>query len=190
MASGLGSSDITAVIPTNGKRKNELEEIELHLKSVGFKDIVFAKGKDGVLHRYTEAAKVKTDYIYTQDDDCIITDIPDLIGLYEPGKIITNMKTGHLNTYSEATGGKVALVGWGCIFHKDALKNLKKYTDKFPEDDLYRREADRVFTWVNEKRLVIADGHIKDFPSAWGGMSYEEDHFPSMMRMVKRLKTL
>lgn len=187
--SGPGISDISVVVPSNGERQEELKQVIKNLEDFGFKDIIIATGNKLMMNRYEAALKAKNDIIYTQDDDCVILNIDDIVNAYNPDKIIANIKLAHINHYANYADGKIALVGWGAIFNKKLI-NFDKYLARFPEDEFLYREADRVFTWLNDFDVIIADGSIKDFPSAVGGMSVTPEHFPSMVKMVERLRTL
>lgn len=175
---------ISAVIPTNLKRPKELEEIKKHLSQY-FDDIVIMVD-DGkrMYNRYL--AKTKYDIIYTQDDDLIVENIPDLVKNYEYGVVTCNAKKDGKEIYDKLFGGKIQLVGYGAIYHKDSI-NFSKYFSKFPEDERFYREADRVFTWFNKKNVIVADDKMKQFPSAEKGMSIDNDHYSSRDEIVKRL---
>lgn len=112
-------------------------------------------------HKLFEAAKYP--YIYYQDDDAICP-IKELRQLSHPEKLNIAMKPGHMEAYKNhrMTMG----IGWGSIFPKTILKTLKKYTDKYGEDDIYKRETERVLTALNynlQNRLSLP---ITDLPSA------------------------
>ena len=114
-------------------------------------------------HRKQEVfSQAKFEYIYYQDDDCIAP-IKELVELSEPNIINVAMKPGHFEGYKNKrmTQG----LGWGAIFPKALLKSLDKYIDKYGEDELYRREDTRIFTYLNypQNRLVLP---ITDLPSA------------------------
>lgn len=187
---GPGISNVSVVIPTDGKRVKELDAVRAHLELLGFKDIILATGDRKMMNRYDACKKAKNDIIYTQDDDCIIENIPELLKKYDEDLIVCNTKLERMVYYERICSGKIALVGYGAVFHKDLLKAFKQYTSYFEEDDTLYREADRVFTWLNLKELVLADRYIKDFPVAMEGMSMDTEHFPSMYIMIDRLKQL
>ena len=190
MASGLGISDVSVVIPTNHQREAELQNVVTHLKSLGFEDIILAEGSKRMYNRYEAVWGAKNEVIYTQDDDCIISNIKELLGAYRPDRITANSKMERMLWYEDLYAGRVCLVGYGAIFHRDLVKNMNKYLDEHGEDHLFYREADRVFTWLNEKKIIVADKSIKDFPAAFGGLSFEPDHWKSMDVMIRRLKNL
>lgn len=113
-------------------------------------------------HRKQELfAKAKFDYLYYQDDDCIAP-IAELAERSTPGIINCAMKPGHLQTYERS---RIALLGWGAIFPKSAIAVLDQYRAEHGEDDLYKRETERIMTWFNfpQNRMALP---IKDLPSA------------------------
>ena len=187
--SGPGFSEISAVVPSGGKRPDELANVVAHLKSLGFGEVLVGNKGHRMMNRYDTILEAKFDIIYTQDDDCIIHNINELVGLYKPERIIANIKQAHLNSYDIISGGKLILVGWGAVFHK-SLVDFSKYLAKFPEDELFYREADRIFTWLNPHEVLVSDTKIQDFPSAYGGMSVEDEHFNTMLEAIKNLKQL
>lgn len=175
---------ISAVIPTNNKRPQELEEIKQHLSQY-FDDIVIMED-DGKCMYNRYLANTKYDVIYTQDDDLIVDNIFDLISNYEYGYITCNTRAGSKEIYDKLYNGRIQLVGYGAIYHKD-LVNFEKYFNKFPEDERFYREADRVFTWFNKKKVIVADNKMRHFPSAETGMSINSDHYTSRDEIVNRL---
>ncbi len=74
------------------------------------------------------------------------------------------MKEGHFHAYANtrATMG----LGWGAIFNKSLLGSLKKYTDVYGEDEVFKRETERILTFLNypQNRLILP---IDDLPSAF-----------------------
>lgn len=74
------------------------------------------------------------------------------------------MKESHYESYryNRATMG----LGWGAFFPSRILDTLKEYTDVYGEDEVYKRETERIFTYLNypQKRLILP---IQDLPSAF-----------------------
>lgn len=184
--SGLGTSNISVVIPSLGKRKEELEKVLEHLKSLGFEDIIVVNEKQ-MLGRYLATYRAKNEVIYTQDDDVIVENIPQLIEKYDEDKIICNAKIGRVFWYNQLCEGKIALVGYGSIFNRKLVHNMNRYLEKHPDDSMFEREADRIFTFLNDKELVIADEFIKDFPSAMDGISNKDGHYESLYKVLDNL---
>jgi hypothetical protein len=173
-----------AVIPTRGEREEELRQITEHLKQFNFDDIIVVKDQGKKLYnRYIQQGEV----IYTQDDDCIVWNVDELIDLYKPDRIVANCKPDFQKKYDNNSGGRICLVGYGCVFNS-ALADFTPYLNKYSEDDLFYREADRIFSWLNKKELIVGD--IEDFPSAWQGMSHDGEHEDTLKEIIKRLKTL
>lgn len=92
--------------------------------------------------------------------------IEELLKEAQPGVITVAMKPGHFDAYKDtrATMG----LGWGAIFPKALLASLKKYTDVYGEDEVYKRETERIHTYLNypQNRLILP---IYDLPSASDG---------------------
>jgi hypothetical protein len=175
-----------AVIPTNGKRPDELKTIVEHLKGFNFEKVLVVEDKGKKLYnRYIQEGES----FYTQDDDCMIYNVQELIDSYDPNKIVANYKPHFQKKYDHLSGGKICLVGYGAVFSKNlANRAFQRYLGTYKEDNLMYREADRVFTWFNEKELIVGD--IEDFDSAWIGMSHDDEHEDTLKEIISRLKTL
>jgi len=175
-----------AVIPTTGERKEELKKITEHLKQFNFDDILIVQDTGKKLYnRYIQDAEI----IYTQDDDCLVWNVQELIDGYSPDRILANCKPSFQKKYDNLSGGKICLVGYGTVFNKKlADEAFEIYLNKYPEDNLMYREADRIFTWFNQKELIVGD--IEDFPSAWQGMSHTDEHEQTLREIISRLKIL
>jgi hypothetical protein len=107
-------------------------------------------------------AKAKFDHIYYQDDDAICP-ITDLVEKSRPESLNLAIKEGHYKAYMSS---KMAMgLGWGAIFPKSILSSLKKYTDVYGEDEVFKRETERILTYLNfpHYRWIAP---IKDLPSA------------------------
>lgn len=185
--SGLGTSNISVVIPTKGKRLMELMKIRKHLEDFGFEDIIIAEDDERMLMtRYDATEIAKNDIIYTQDDDCIVNNIQEIIDNYEPNTIVANSKIERINYYQRKCDGKICLVGYGAIFDRKLCDNMVEYFQRFGTDELSLREADRIFTWFNRKKLVIAD--IDEYPSSMNGLSNKDGHEQILDIIIGRLK--
>ena len=188
--------NISVVIPSAGKREEELKKIILHLKEVGFEDIIIRYDDDtptinGDINRLLAVEDAKNDIIYSQDDDCMIHNIGQLIKNYKKDSITHNMTAERMRYYNSIGLEEMPLIGWGAIYHKDLLDNIQPYLDKYGVDDLFRRDANRVFAWMNKKITLISDNHIEHFPSEAEGISKDSSfHEKCMWDMAERLKTL
>lgn len=175
--------NVSCVIPTRGDC--DLKPITDKLKDY-FAEIITVVSRDGVYSRFLGAKMAKFDTIYTQDDDCVVDNIPELIGAYK-GSLVNNVKDHHHKFYKELCDNKITLIGWGAIFDKKDI-NFDKYLSKYPNDDLFKRECDRIFTWNLEKNEIITD-KITEIERETK-MSSDNSHYDDLKEIIKRLKTL
>lgn len=141
------------------------QEILNHISKFPWGEILILTHSDSPFRKHELFKKAKFETIYYNDDDAICP-IADLLLLSDPNTINVAMKEGHYNAYknNKATMG----LGWGAIFPKAKLESLKLYTDTYGEDDVYKRETERILTYLNypQNRLVLP---ITDLPSATDG---------------------
>lgn len=139
------------------------KEILDHVSQYPFGEILILTHSDSPFRKHELFAKAKYETIYYQDDDAICP-IDDLVALSKPDIINLAMKQGHFDVHldNRATMG----LGWGTFFPKNMLQSLKLYTDVYGEDDVFKRETERIFTYLNypQNRLVLP---IRDLPSAY-----------------------
>lgn len=132
------------------------------VQAAGFGEILILCNSDSPYRKHELFAKAKYDWCFYQDDDAICP-IEELAKEAEPGIITLAMKQGHFDAYKNTrmTMG----LGWGAFFEKQGLDRLKKYTDKYGEDFLFKRDTEKILTslWYPQKRLVLP---ILDLPSA------------------------
>lgn len=156
---------ISAIIPTRGDVL--VEPLRIHLQECFYiNDIHFVEG-DGPYTRYEAISRCDHSIIYTQDDDCI-TDLLPLIAGYEPGIIVNAMTPEHEANYR----GLQTLVGFGAIF--DA--GLARCLDGWERDDLFKREADRVFTALNFHKTVYPKIEILPWATSESRMYRQPEH--------------
>jgi hypothetical protein len=169
---------VSAVIVTRGDV--DLNPIMDSLRPVGFREIVVwsnarpyyarphtepgdrilvAATDLAVYGRYAAIERCRSDFVFVQDDDCLVDaaavlDAAD--GLYDPTTtILANMPASRWPDYPDS-----CLVGWGAVFHRDlpplAWGRFASPTGDFPSDafwkaigeqpEPFRRECDVVFT--------------------------------------------
>lgn len=128
-------------------------------------EILILTHSDSPYRKHELFQKAKYDTLAYQDDDAICP-WGSILALSKTDIINVAMKPSHYEAYKEnnATMG----LGWGAIFPKAILGSLRKYTDIYGEDDVYRRETERILTYLNypQNRLVLP---ITDLPSATDG---------------------
>lgn len=139
------------------------QEILQHIQSIGFGEILILTNSDSPFRKYELFTKTKYETIYYQDDDALCP-IESLLQFGKPNIINVAMKQGHFETHknNRATMG----LGWGAIFPKHLLKSLDKYVKIYGEDEVYKRETERILTYLNypQNRLILP---IQDLPSAY-----------------------
>jgi hypothetical protein len=149
-------------------------EILINALSVPFGEVLILTHCDSPHRKQELFEKAKYDTVAYQDDDCIAPWV-ELLARSEPGIINCAMKTGHIAAYAKS---RIALLGWGSIFPKSAIKVLDLYRAEFGEDHLYRRETERIMTWFNfpQNRMDLP---IADLPSASAPdrLSNQPDHW-------------
>lgn len=145
------------------KDKTYPQIIMVDILQHGFGEILILTNSDSPFRKHELFAKAKYDLIYYQDDDAICP-IQELVRLSEPDKINLAIKEGHYNAHinNRATMG----LGWGSIFPKTVLNDLKKYTEIYGEDDVFQRETERILTYLNypQNRFIL---NIIDLSSAY-----------------------
>lgn len=131
--------------------------------------------------------KASCDFIYYQDDDCLAP-IKELLDAALPDCITCAMKPSHLEAYKNS---QIALLGWGSVFPKRIITVLDSYRRVYGEDALFRRESERIMTWLAwpQKRLNLP---IVDLPSAWAPdrLSMQPDHYAYIPQVEERCASL
>ena len=182
----LKAAEVSAVIVTRG-------DVDLWpvLNSLAAFDDVFVWDNSKrhsnamVYGRYLAVAGAKHNVIYTQDDDCI-TDPLSIVEQYEPGVIVANVPEDRRAFYSDG----VTLIGWGSVFDKSLTAVFHRYLAKFPYDELFLRECDRVFTGLNKvKTIEVPLRHLEHAHGA-DRMGREKRHLSDLETIRRRVKTI
>lgn len=154
---------------------------------IGFGEILVLTNCDSPHRKQELFAKAKYDYIYYQDDDCIAP-IAELFAQCQPGIITCAMKPQHIERYKDL---RIALMGWGSIFPKSVIKVLDKYRAVYGEDDVYRRETERIMTALHypQNRLTLP---ITDLPTAEAPdrLSMQPGHYSYIQVVEDRVKAI
>lgn len=142
--------------------------------AVGFGEYLFLTNCQSPHLKQSLFAKARHEFIYYQDDDCFAP-IDALLAAAVPDRITCAMKPFHISGYSNS---RIALLGWGSIFPKRTIQVLDLYRAVYGEDALYRRESERIMTWLSwpQQRLELP---IQDLPSAFAPdrLSMQPDHY-------------
>jgi len=178
----LNYDQVAAVIVTKGTTNldpvlNSLpfEEVQIWDNSILIDSKIYG--------RYRAVERTRAEWIYTQDDDCIVRDIHAILAAVDRMAVVCNMPPERRPFYNDG----IALVGWGCVFHRDCLGVLEQYLECWPNDELFARECDRVFTALNRVKLVnVPFDHL---PHAFGKdrMGEEKRHYGDLARIRERI---
>jgi hypothetical protein len=169
--------NVTAVLITTK------DEYPKEISIDGFGEVLIKTNSPSVFERYLLAEKATNDIIYVQDDDCIV-DYKALWRYYD-GRLTNTMTPHHYSAYS-STGA--TLVGWGCFFPKAMLKEFHRYIDRYGQDFHLFREADRIFTVLNQPHNTIIAPH-QDLPQV-GRMSHEALHYEWAREAIEKTRVL
>lgn len=142
--------------------------------AIGFGECLFLTNCDSPHRKQSLFEKARHEVLYYQDDDCLAP-IEALLTVAEPDQITCAMKPSHLAAYAQS---RIALLGWGSLFPKRTIHVLEQYRAVFGEDAIYRRETERIMTWLAwpQRRLELP---IVDLPSAFAPdrLSMQPEHY-------------
>ena len=179
------------------QRQKEISEIISHLKKIP--QITEIIVHDNRLYniftygRYKAAEKASNSIIYTQDDDCLISHINELISAFDGTQLVNTLRPKH--SKEPQYQGAETLLGWGSLFKKEWISVFKKYVDKYGEDYLLFRGGDRIFTTLLgqtiKRKTIIKEIH--SFPSATSNkvaLYKRKDYFKTIQKIRERVQTL
>ena len=158
-------------------------EIIQNVTKFPFGELLFLTACDSPHRKQELFAKAKNDYLFYQDDDCIAP-IELLAQQAKPNIINCAMRTWHIKRYANS---RIALMGWGSIFPKETIKVLDRYRLRYGEDMLYKRETERIMTYLSfpQNRLDLP---IVDLPSATAPdrLSMQPGHYDYIPQVEER----
>jgi hypothetical protein len=182
----IDATEVSCVIVTRGNV--DLSPIRA---SLPFEDVVIwdnSERDEMVFGRYCGAEQVKHDVIAVQDDDAIIEDWPAILAEYRPGVITCNMGAAHRAVYAPIGLG---LVGFGAVFDRSLIPTtLRRYFQRFPKDELFMRECDRVFTALNPIHVVSVPYRNLPHEETTQRMWREQRHGDDLTKIRRRIATL
>ena len=158
---------ITAVLITWKRQHNLPAIIDSLLKEPLISEIIIrdnSKCKNIMCYgRFTSAKKAKNNYIYTQDDDCIVKNIGGVIDSFirQPDRISYSGIDGYEEKIPDTIFGtkQLALLGWGSVFDRRWISVLDKYIAKYGKDECFYSETDRLFSLLlNKHHNFVAGG--------------------------------
>jgi len=184
---------VTAVILCY-KRTNNLPAILAEISKHEFIDEILVwkqdeRNDDKVYARYLLADQARNETIYTQDDDVIVHDIDKLYEAYDGKQLVYGAPADfEPKANGEYKMNNLALVGWGSFFQRGWLCRMDFYTEEYGEDDLFLREADRVFTMLqltNHKYMPVELTMLSDATST-DALSQDAKHLEYRAEIIRR----
>lgn len=143
--------NVSAVLVTRGNV--DMAEI---VESLPFDDIVVWDNSQrendlGIYGRYAAIAEAKHPVIYTQDDDLLVPRASELVGRYQPGRLVCNMPDAH----------DIPFPGRGSIFDRDLPElAFSRYRQCFDVDRWFTHYGcDGIFVLLADTRRVDL-GHV------------------------------
>ena len=137
----------------------------------------------GCYGRYLCAEQARNRFVYVQDDDCLLANMDELAAVFrrDPTRIAHALRAGHFAERHLQVHGdcQVALVGWGAFMLRDWTSVLDRVPASLRAGVLFRREADRFFSVLLERKhraivgdIRLLDGHSRPGVALW----VEPDH--------------
>lgn len=190
----MSPKQISAVVLTKGGYN--LDEIVDSLRAAGFEQVILADNSKRtvdrkVYTRYLGAVHARNNIVMTQDDDCIV-DAKALVDQYSEHmcEMMCNMPKDRRAEYARRPG-HISLVGWGAIFNVDIVSwNLMRFLAKYPADELFDRECDRVATYLTPHIDVEVPFRHLDRALGEDRMGREARHGDDLKEICKRLEAL
>ena len=157
-------------------------------------ELVIRRGHRGVWERWEAILSAKHELVYTQDDDAIV-ELYSLVVARSPeslrlDRIVCNMPGWKRVEYQDGT----ALVGWGAFVPKRLVAEaLARYRRHFDDDDLFRRECDRVITGLSMLELVdvpFSNAPWANGPGRMCSAAGDPIHARARAEITARIKTI
>lgn len=182
-------AEITAVVVTRGDRdiRRVVETLDAFNEVMVFDNSKLAKDMM-VFGRYLGARGAQNKYVYLQDDDCLV-DSAALVEQYQPDEILVNMPA---NRRQEYAGTGICLLGWGTITPRSSVEVFEDYFKTHLADELFLRECDRVFAYMQRSKIRLTEVRMEHLPYAYGTdrMGLESRHRTDFLKIRERLALL
>jgi len=179
------------------ERPEELKQIEEYLSKIDFIDEIIIwkntpQNNKMVYARYLATRWAKNDIIYVQDDDCIVENIREIYATFDGEHLSNAVRANNMPKYGRQKNNEPysTVTGWGAFFKKDWMKVFDKYIEKYGEDEILYREADRIFTILLARKHNTIAARMTEFPSAKKGpmaLSLQPDHLRTKTLAIKRV---
>ncbi len=188
---------VSAVL-LNWKRPHDLGLVKAHLfKFPWISEVIVwdnALGPNIINYgRYKGADGAKSEFIYTQDDDCLIENLDDIyqeFARHGGDRLVNGMKPERMNFY----GGEDSLAGWGMFFRQSWSDVLDDYIKRYGEDYIFYRETDRIFTTLLRPIVprITVSAKVRDFASAMdrNALSLQIEHEDCKAEALRRCREI
>lgn len=178
------------VIVDNGKTLDQFSEDDVV-------QIVKCKHNFGTFGRKIGAALAINDIIYTQDDDCVVHNIPELLSefLAREDQIVAGLSIGHYRHEWERSKKPWIQLGWGSFHWRHWLiAGVDAWIEKYgARDPMLWSKFDRIYSVLHGNHFAIParytpiigpdGGHSeRDGHSLW----LQPDHREKVRQAVKR----
>jgi hypothetical protein len=164
----ISPREVAAIIPTRGNVDVRRILSSLIFPSGAIWDNSQAVRDLGAFGRYAAIVGSDAEWIYTQDDDCLVPEDAQrgLLEAATDGVLVSNMNADHNGRAMPL----LALPGWGAIFHRSLPQQaFERWREAeradFMSDDFLRIGCDIVFPVLTPSRMVDL-GH-ENLPHAW-----------------------
>jgi hypothetical protein len=186
---------VSAVIVTKGDRYDSDSQTYVNVNEIkktlsGFDEVIVWDNSKAckdvrVFGRYAGAMLARNEIIYVQDDDCV-TSPRAVVGSFLPGRLVCNVPPDRRREYA---GTGVTLMGWGSVFGKSKIAAFRRYLDAYPQDELFERECDRVFSYLHHGSVMLVDVPMMHLDAAHGmdRMGREPRHGADLREVMQRM---
>jgi len=179
-------SKVTACL--NTKENVYPEEVLQSVSKYPFGEILVKTHSDSPYCKYELFEKAKYEMLAYQDDDAICP-WKEIVERSKPDMINLAMTEHHFDVYDR---GRMTIgLGWGSIFPKSVLKALDKYREVYGEDELFKRDTEKILTELvyPQNRMVLP---IRSLPSAMNPdrLSFQKGHYENMAIIIERCAKL
>jgi hypothetical protein len=187
----VGAVNVSAVIVTRGDVNIEpvIANVLPHVTDL----VIWDNSKRDdmkVYGRYAAIHSTDQPIIYVQDDDCIVHDIPAIIGAHQPETLVCNMPQEFRSHYPDS-----ALVGFGAVFDRHLpwtafWKYLGAAAFESELSDEFLRTCDVVFSALTPLQLVDVPKTDLPYANGPGRMWKQPDHHGERTRVLNACRAL
>lgn len=145
-----------------------------------------------VYGRYSMIKEARNELIVSQDDDCVLPSesIAALVAAHKPGHIICNLPAA-FRKQAYYNGSGVGLVGFGAVFQRDLpFEAFQQFHSRAKcREALFRRECDRVVTYLSRKILLDLPKQDLPWANAKTALWKQREHLDRRQEMLDLLKS-